>query len=121
MRAVGKSFSERKCTFRRGDRQEQSGQKLEELPVEPPGLDRVEEVVFPHPHPKPTRLLILQAGTSGSHGNTVPGRASLPSEVFMNIKGKGGHPIGWLEETFPAREGSQASTCQSPLISPPWV
>ena len=21
------------------------------------GLDRVEEVVFPHPHPKPTRLL----------------------------------------------------------------
>ena len=82
MRAVGKSFSERKCTFRRGDRQEKSGQKLEELPVEPPGAGwGGGGGAPPTPPPSPPDFSIPQAGTSGSHGNTVPGRASLPSEV----------------------------------------
>lgn len=86
MRAVGKSFSEMKCGFRRGDRQEESGQKLEELPAEPPGAgwgggSGVREAAPRHPTPSSPDFLIPQAGTSGSHGNTVPGRASLLSEV----------------------------------------
>ena len=49
MRAVGKSFSERKCGFRRGDRQEESGQKLEELAAE---VEVVSEKLLPATPPQ---------------------------------------------------------------------